>query len=76
MNLKSTTKVDTNKYELEIEVPADDFNAAVNAAYRKEVKNINVPGFRKEKHLRLFAKRCTVREFSLKQLSITFTDLL
>ncbi len=49
MNLKSTTKVDTNKYELEIEVPADDFNAAVNAAYRKEVKNINVPGFRKGK---------------------------
>jgi trigger factor len=49
MNLKSTTKVDTNKYELEIEVPADDFNAAVNAAYRKEVKNLNIPGFRKGK---------------------------
>lgn len=49
MNLKSKTKVDTNKFELEIEVPADDFNAAVNAAYRKEVKNINVPGFRKGK---------------------------
>ncbi len=49
MNLKSTTKVDTNKYELEIEVSADDFNAAVNAAYRKEVKNLNIPGFRKGK---------------------------
>ena len=49
MNLKSTTKIDTNKYELEIEVPADDFNAAVKAEYRKEIKNFNIPGFRKGK---------------------------
>ena len=36
MNLKATTKIDTNKYELEIEIPAADFDAAVNAAYKKE----------------------------------------
>ncbi len=49
MNLKSTSKIETNKYELQIEVSAEDFNTAIDAAYKKEVKNINIPGFRKGK---------------------------
>ncbi len=49
MSLKSTSKIETNKYELEIEVSAADFNTAIDAAYKKEVKNIQVAGFRKGK---------------------------
>lgn len=49
MNLKSSKKVETNKYELEIEVSAADFDAAVEAAYKKEGKKMTVPGFRKGK---------------------------
>lgn len=47
MSLKSTEKIETNKYELKIEISAEAFEAAVQAAYLKAKKNINVPGFRK-----------------------------
>ncbi len=47
MSLKSANKVETNKHELEIEISAEAFEAAVQAAYLKTKKNINVPGFRK-----------------------------
>ena len=57
MNLKATTKIDTNKYELEIEVPAADFDAAVNAAYKKEGKKMQIPGFRKGKATRAFIEK-------------------
>lgn len=46
MNLKSTNKVETNKYELEIQVNVDEFEQAVQKAYLKQRKKINVPGFR------------------------------
>jgi len=46
MNLKATNKVETNKYELEIEVNAADFEAAVEKAFLKGKKKITVPGFR------------------------------
>ena len=49
MNLKSANKVDTNKYEVIVEVEADVFNTEVNKVYRREVKKINIPGFRKGK---------------------------
>jgi len=46
MNLTATNKLETNKYELEIEVNATDFEAAVEKAFHKAKKNISVPGFR------------------------------
>ncbi len=49
MSLKSSKKVDTNRYELEITIDKEQFADAVMKAYRKNVKNINVPGFRKGK---------------------------
>lgn len=49
MSLKSSNKVETNRYELEIEVDGDTFEKEVQAVYRKQVKKINVPGFRKGK---------------------------
>ncbi len=35
--------------QLEVKVPADEFEKAVQKAYLKNVKNINIPGFRKGK---------------------------
>ena len=49
MSLKSTNNIETNKHEVVVEVSAEVFNKAVNAVYRKEVKKINIPGFRKGK---------------------------
>ena len=47
MNVKSKEKQENSAVELVIEVGADEFEAAVDRAYRKSRKNIAVPGFRK-----------------------------
>lgn len=49
MSLKATNNVETNKYELEIEISAEDFEVAIEKAYLKARKNIAMPGFRKGK---------------------------
>ena len=49
MSLKSTNKVETNIYELEVEATAEEFENAVQTAYQKAKNKINVPGFRKGK---------------------------
>lgn len=49
MSLKATNKVETNKVELEIEISAEAFEAALQQAYNKAKKNISIPGFRKGK---------------------------
>lgn len=49
MSLKATNNVEPNKYELEIEISAEDFEAAIEKAYLKARKNIAMPGFRKGK---------------------------
>ncbi len=49
MSLKSSTKVDVNTQELVFTADADTFNAAVEKAYQRQKKNIQVPGFRKGK---------------------------
>lgn len=50
--LKSNNKIETNKYELEVEVNAEQFEDAVSRTYRRKAKNITVPGFRKGKATR------------------------
>ncbi len=47
MSLKSSNKVETNRYELEISIDGAAFEDAIQKAYRKNVKRMNVPGFRK-----------------------------
>ncbi len=47
MSLKSANCVETNKHELVVEVDGKTFTDAVNSVYRKEVKKISIPGFRK-----------------------------
>jgi trigger factor len=49
MALKKTTEVEKNLYEIEFDVDKETFEAAIEKVYRKEVKKINVPGFRKGK---------------------------
>ena len=49
MTLKSTNKLETNRYQLEIVIDGEQFREAIKEAYRKNGKKINVPGFRKGK---------------------------
>lgn len=50
MSLKECTKKEqANSYELVVNVDGETFEKAVNAVYRKQVKSINIQGFRKGK---------------------------
>ena len=49
MSLTKKELIEKNKYEIEFSIEKSTFDEAVNKAYRKAVKNINVPGFRKGK---------------------------
>lgn len=57
MKLISSNKVETNRYELAIEIDGETFMNAVNAVYKKQVKNISIPGFRKGKAPRSIIER-------------------
>ena len=57
MNLKSCNKVETNRYQLEVEVDEQSFNDALNRTYHKEIKKISLPGFRKGKAPRSFVEK-------------------
>ncbi|MCM1227346.1 MAG: trigger factor [Clostridium sp.] len=49
MGLKSSTKVDVNTHELVFTADAETFSAAIDRAFQRQKKNIQVPGFRKGK---------------------------
>ncbi len=49
MSFKKVEKKDNNLYEIEFLLEKDAFDAAVDRVYRKQAKNLNVPGFRKGK---------------------------
>ncbi len=57
MSLKNAEKKENNRVELEIEVDAQTFAKAVDAAYKKDVRKINMPGFRKGKAPRALIER-------------------
>ena len=57
MSLKSSNKVDTNVWELEVSVDGDTFKDAVTKAYLKQRKKITIPGFRKGKAPRDFIEK-------------------
>lgn len=57
MSLKSSNKVDTNVWELEVSVDGNTFKDAVTKAYLKQRKNITIPGFRKGKAPRAFIEK-------------------
>ncbi len=49
MALKSSNKIDTNTYEIEVTVTPEVFTEACKSAYIKQRKSIQIPGFRKGK---------------------------
>ena len=49
MSLKSSNKIDTNVYELEIEIEGAKFKETVQKVFNQKKKSISVPGFRKGK---------------------------
>ena len=49
MSLTKSELIEKNKYELQFSVDKATFDAAVDKVYRKQVKSIAVPGFRKGK---------------------------
>lgn len=49
MSLTAANKIETNKHELTVKVDAESFQKAIEKAYKKNIKSINVPGFRKGK---------------------------
>ena len=53
MNLKATNNVETNKYQLQLEVTPEEFNKTLDAVFKSESKKLNIPGFRKGKAPRL-----------------------
>ncbi len=55
--LKETKQLETNKYELTATVDAEAFEAAVQKAFLKNRKRIDVPGFRKGKAPRKIVER-------------------
>ncbi len=55
--LKSSNKVETNVYALEIGIDAEAFEAAQNKAFSKQKNKIQLPGFRKGKVTRKVAEK-------------------
>ena len=49
MSLKEKKLLETNKYQLTISVDKSAFDAAVNKVYKRQAKNITIPGFRRGK---------------------------
>ena len=49
MSLKSSNKIGTNTYEIEVTISPEDFNAAVLNVFKRKRNKISVPGFRKGK---------------------------
>ena len=57
MNVKNTEKLAGSKVAVTVEVSAEEFEAAIEKAYLKMRKKINVPGFRPGKPTADFIKK-------------------
>ena len=62
MSVKSCEKVEKSQVALTIEVGSAEFQAAIEKAYQKMRKKINVPGFRPGKAPRKKIGRASCRE--------------
>ena len=57
MELKSSNKVDVNRWELKIAISPEQFEKEVEKVYNKQKGKISVPGFRKGKAPRAFIEK-------------------
>ena len=57
MSLIKKTKLEKNHYELKFSIDKEIFEQALNAAYRKNVAKMNIPGFRKGKAPRAIVEK-------------------
>jgi len=57
MKLRSSNKIETNRWELEIEIEPDVFSKEVDKVYNRQKSKITVPGFRKGKAPRAFIEK-------------------
>ncbi len=77
MSLKSSKKIDTNRYELEITIDGEKFGQAVDSVIRTQSKKINIPGFRKGKAPISFIKKYYGEEaFYEEALNSLYNDAL
>lgn len=77
MTLKETKNVGTNRYELEITVDAEKFQNAIKEAYKKNAKNISIPGFRKGKAPYAFVEKYYGAEvFFEDALNLIYADVV
>ena len=56
-------KLEKNMAKLTVEVPAEEVEKALQAAYMKEKNKISIPGFRKGK----VPRKCTVQLYFMKK---------
>ena len=57
MSLIKKTKIEKNHYELKFSIDKETFENALQAAYRKNVAKMNIPGFRKGKAPRAIVEK-------------------
>ncbi len=81
MSFKKAEKQETNVYVIEFQIDKADFDAANDKAFRKNVKNINIAGFRKGKaprHLieKMYGKGVFYEEAINECLPTAFEDAL
>ncbi|MBE6570181.1 MAG: trigger factor [Ruminococcaceae bacterium] len=62
MSVKSTESVAANQYKITFDVDHATFEAAINKVYKKSVKNIIIPGFRKGKAPRAIVEKMYGKE--------------
>ena len=62
MSLKNTENIAVNQYKITFDVDHATFEGAINKVYKKSVKNITIPGFRKGKAPRAIVEKMYGKE--------------
>ncbi len=62
MSLKNTENIAVNEYKITFDVDHATFEGAINKVYKKQVKNITIPGFRKGKAPRAIVEKMYGKE--------------
>ena len=75
MKLVRTDKVETNLYELEIRVEADEFKDGLERSYKKNAPKINIHGFRKGKAPKAMVMKMVGEEYFYEDaVNMTYSD--